>query len=335
MAMQRVILAFGDSRVEVDTTDDMAQLQCKAEAIFSLQKDSYGFFDACGKVEDGAFTRVFQMAGCGPCRLEVRERMEWQKIRELEARIEALSVRLVPDTTAPACASSMEERIISRVNTVVAEALADMRSVETKIDNVLAPLLESLAIAHMECRARLDSYNFAAFQQTQLDSLEDRVTATVSSLIRKDFVHVSSTPACKLDLASEQSTSPKIQGVHCRTAAPDTADEIWHQATSSPPVTKRMPHSRSWHRTEKSLTRQQHTTGGAAVDGGNALLQRRREGVGKPEKSPPRESRSAKFHDDDDGWSDGMSVSFMRCTGPRHLERKSLSRSVPHLPPVF
>lgn len=339
MAVPRMVLAFGDRQVEVPPTDDIAQLQFAAEEAFGLQQETYSFFDAYGKVESFALERVLRMADGGTCRFEVHERTEWQRIRQLEERVDALSAKGV---TLPSEVSTdgLEMRILSVVGKVVADVIGEVQRTEAKVENVLAPVIQSLALAQMDMKAKFDSLDMAALQcrlrtldaqvenalapliqslalsqmdvqekfgsldmaavATRLDTLDSRITHAVSSLNKKDPAKTTSVPAYKLDLESEQDgSSPRI---------------------------KKSPH-KSGHRDRS----QGRPTIRMTADG---TLQWR-DISSKLDKSSSKDwhQHTAKLHDT--AWCDSMSASLSRNAGPRQYDRKPYSRSVPILPPVF
>lgn len=326
MTDQRVLLNFAGRQVEVPVADEsgIAQLQHEAQTVFGVQQDTYSFFDACGKIEgDDALRRAMLMSadrGDGPFSLEVRERAEWQKMRYLEARIDTLAAQAGPGLSEWAI-QQLEERVMSKTNDVITEAMECFRRTEAKVDQVIAPLLENLAVAQMDTKATLDGLSTAALEH-RMDAIETRLTTSLAKMAsRKESTPVS---ACKLDLEH----SPASQGCTPMRSVFTQAD----LGTSEPsPSPKRSPkHHRADRFQDYASPKQFRVTSDGRVQ--------LREG-GKGEKLGLKDWQNAAAMLDE--WSGGdalAAVPFARQLGTvagRGLERKPGSRSMPLLPPLF
>lgn len=211
MATPSVVLQFGDRTAEVPAAGGLADLRAAAEAEFDLQPDSYGFFDACGKVEGPALQRAFRLAAGGPCALEVRERPEWQRLRRLEARIEAVAAQQASGARAPPSGGPPAEQLVAeKVEAALRELSGELKRVEAKVDSSFAPFLKDLSAAQLDVQAKLDSFDAAAIA-ARLDDVEAQIAAGRAPDLPKGI------PACALDLAPEPRSD-----VLCR--RPDVAE---------------------------------------------------------------------------------------------------------------
>merc|ERR1712232_318120 len=72
----------------------MGALTAQVAAELGLQPESFGLFDDFGKVTDSlTLQRAVDMATLSPCTLQVKEAPEWQKIRQMETKLNMLVAR--------------------------------------------------------------------------------------------------------------------------------------------------------------------------------------------------------------------------------------------------
>lgn len=117
-----MFLAFDGKQVAISRqSPSVDELRQCAELKFSLVPASFDLFDACGKVEtDVALSRSKLMMKGGNLVLEVRERPEWRKMREMDAQIKLLAGnstnqdKRIAHLVEEAC-QSIEKRLLQRV----------------------------------------------------------------------------------------------------------------------------------------------------------------------------------------------------------------------------
>lgn len=83
----------------------------------NLHPAAYELHDHCGKVDAESFSRA---VGKGLCVLELREKPEWQRMREMQAQIELLLER-----TGSAAREEMQKELTEKVLQVNAETQAE------------------------------------------------------------------------------------------------------------------------------------------------------------------------------------------------------------------
>lgn len=343
---RRVVLMFGDNHVEVPAVDEIEELQQYAEAEFGLHPDSYAFYDACGKVESSALQRVLRI-GNGMCVLDVRERPEWRKIRELEARIELLAEQAATGVTEEAV-QFLEDRLLSKVQDLLIDLAADLGQAEAKMDGVLAPIIQSLALAQIDVKAKLDSFDAAAMQ-ARLDSVEERVAGALSHadiLDERVAAAVSRADVLEERVAAAgprlaQKDHGGLQGIPASWL--DTAGAL--DASQRPQVDLEpfQVEVRQFEQAQAAVVA--GTTGfllkrspSKPARGGSDARLPWTEGSAIMSETLPAKSGSKAWHraaKQNDEWGDAAAAPFARSAAPRQLDRKAMSCSLPHLPPVF
>mmetsp|Transcript_133699 Transcript_133699/g.387073 ORF Transcript_133699/g.387073 Transcript_133699/m.387073 type:complete len:299 (+) Transcript_133699:100-996(+) len=228
MATPSAILTLNGRSVEVPAFVCLADLQERAEAEFGLQPNSYDLFDACGKVETTALQRVVRMAGDEACQLELRERPEWKKLRELEARIEAVASQQMAAQSVPQPeVALLDLAILDGVGRALQGTIAGLAALETKVNQNLAPLVQSMALSQIDTKAKLETIDGFALK-CRLDSLEELLSSMRMSAMPQDM------PACKLDLSSEGEVWQKHrQQGFCRGGLKESAIEGRRNVCSS------------------------------------------------------------------------------------------------------
>jgi hypothetical protein len=315
------------------------------------------------------------MAGKAEGEFEVvRECLEWPKLREMEQRIEVMSAQMslgAREQLTP----SMVEDVMSRVGGVFDSLASGLERVETKVDKVLAPLVESLSLGHIDTRAHIDRIDAAILE---LRSPRNTFTSTVSSAIValdtsikqvEAKVHCALAPfmesfaLAQIDLKAKvdsledlnlqvqlRSLEDQLQTLASQKVSmvsPDSVPACLLDTTSTEVDT-----SRTWRSCHTAISQETMEDlqvglkpfeqsligmGGASAKKSSFLKQVRLGGDGsKAELSP---SKSKKAHRasklSDTEWGDALSVPFVRTIGSRTLERKSGGRSLPYLPPMF
>lgn len=84
----------------------------------------------------------------------VRECQEWQKMRELEERIQEMSDQ-TNSGVSEKLLLSLEERLANRFESTISELAASLERTDAKID-MLAPLTQSLSLSHIDTRRDID-----------------------------------------------------------------------------------------------------------------------------------------------------------------------------------
>jgi|EP00927_Polykrikos_kofoidii_P080170 hypothetical protein len=167
---QRFCLSFRGFDAEVLTDDvDIDSLKQVAEAKFSLQPQTYDFYDEHGKVEtSAALKRSLLMSDTSEVfAIEARERPEWANMRKMQDMIAALAEQVetgfsdmwasinrtdsqVRCNLAPFVQNLAMSQIDMRSELLGVAARAD------KADQVLAPLMQSVAMEQIDTRAKLE-----------------------------------------------------------------------------------------------------------------------------------------------------------------------------------
>mmetsp|Transcript_102586 Transcript_102586/g.285707 ORF Transcript_102586/g.285707 Transcript_102586/m.285707 type:complete len:303 (+) Transcript_102586:96-1004(+) len=299
MVTPSVVLSFGGRSVEVPSFSAFAELQEKAEAEFDLHPNSYDFFDVCGKVELSALQRVVRMAGDGPCQLELRERPEWKKLRELEARIEDVASRqTAASSTSQPTTETAEAGVVTQVESALSHLLAGLADVETKVNCSLAPLVQSMALSQIDIKAKLGSIDEIVLA-SRLDSLQEQIASLRAAPAAQQDI-----PACKLDLGLGHESDVWLkhrQLAQTRGGRPTPSAEVWRPGS------------------------------GAGAEGRAKSMRPAFGDVREALEVLPGVSSSPK------AWSRAWKpLDHERGAGHRMLDRKlTASRSSPTLPPVF
>jgi len=256
---------------------------------------------------------------------------------------------------------------LGKVRALVDATLADVQRTKTKVDVALAPLVQSLATAHLDAIVQLDSLTGAAVV-SRLDALDKRVNAALAPLVeslaiaqvdtkekldgldaasliarlnalderaatattrhtRKEARAPHGISACEFDLAAEHEAPLKTQ-------ASNNRSEMVQDLTGDMPC--ELDEAIGSPVVMKRSPSQSKHTVRVGSDGRLHLGESSKNG----EPSPGKSSRFGTKHrrrgvEFDVEWGDALSAPFARCVGgSRQLERRC-SRSVPVLPPVF
>eukprot|EP00933_Yihiella_yeosuensis_P049984 TRINITY_DN47745_c0_g1_i1.p1 TRINITY_DN47745_c0_g1~~TRINITY_DN47745_c0_g1_i1.p1 ORF type:complete len:387 (+),score=108.70 TRINITY_DN47745_c0_g1_i1:126-1286(+) len=161
-----LFLAFGDRRIEVLSGGGFESICAQAEAALGLSTKSFELFDEHGKVESqAALQRALTATKGAPCIIEVRERPEWQRIRQMELHVQMLLAR--EHETGKAfgrfvgqAMSELEERILSKVAAEVLEIKESVARTEAKVDAVT-----------------YEQRNLKEHFQTEIDAIKERTGA--------------------------------------------------------------------------------------------------------------------------------------------------------------
>lgn len=316
MAQDAMLLSLGATQVEVVLPEvgGFEELQRVAQASFGVEPGTYAFYDVCGKLEGNAALQraLHSAAGATQVQVRIQELPEWKKIRELEARIEAVAAQQKHPSSAGANPVSSavddaiklsEAQVLQRVEAAFAMLGDRLQHAEVKIDGALGTFVQTLAFSHIDMKAKLDSIDMAALS-SRLDgfqvSLEAaRAPVAVATVDTTGHSFGVGAPAWKLDLAPEQDS-----------ASPGSRFHI-PAATSSPSKL------------------------GQGFGIGEANRAPWQEGFKAPAWLQ-QQLRSSGI----DGWgevpSSGCFTRDLRSRQQLGLDRKQpLSRSTPHLPPVF
>jgi len=195
-----LFLAYGDRRLELLTSAGYGGIRQQAEQLLSLHPEAYDLYDSHGKVEEDTFERSLACSK-GLCLLQLREKPEWQKIREIEARLQKLEEpekEAVP-TQAVSKESDVGFDIEERLQTV--EKLLHDVAQQTQLDALAATVAaleremteqavtSSALNGHLECglaTAQKELESLRTYASDQLKSLDDRLAEFAeTSLVEK------------------------------------------------------------------------------------------------------------------------------------------------------
>jgi len=220
-------LVFGENGLEVpvDMGGGLEALTAEVEAKLGLHPGSFSIFDEFGKVDDSAaLQRALDMA----CVLEVREAPEWQKIREMDAKINMLVARCPVVDSVLTCIEErsakrfekvvsalqgVEERATLRAELAAAELRQGLEELDMKVDKSIAPLLKCVALQEMELKEKLDSLNASMLSQ----ELDAKVNSGIAPLLQSVALQqMDLKDKLESDLADLQADADKadLQQVH-------------------------------------------------------------------------------------------------------------------------
>ncbi|CAE7257615.1 unnamed protein product [Symbiodinium natans] len=177
-----LFLAYGDRHVEVLSTAGYDGIRRQAEEVLSLHPEAYDLCDAHGKVEEETFERAVACAK-GFCVLQLREKPEWKKIRELETRLNKLEqVPAKPEmeeaeTRTWLRIETMEKMIQDLAKKTQADAL-DARVEALEKEMTEQSITNSALNGHMECgiaTAQRELKSLRQHMSDQLKSLDERL----------------------------------------------------------------------------------------------------------------------------------------------------------------
>jgi len=172
----RVVLTFGDAGVQAWGDEGLEALHQQVLKRFALPADSFQLFDDCGRVDsERGLQRAVAMAGEGVCVLEVRERPEWRRLRELDGRLRTLAARV------PSCDDlrALEDRMLQRLECVQKQRQDERETVIGEADNPGKLLPHSWSAANA-----LDSCSRAAIEELQetIQSIRLHVESSIAEL---------------------------------------------------------------------------------------------------------------------------------------------------------
>ncbi|CAK8988539.1 Uncharacterized protein SCF082_LOCUS1430 [Durusdinium trenchii] len=204
MATPALFVAFGQRRLEVLCGAGFEAVCQQAEAALSLHPESYELYDQCGKVGSDNFDRALASSR-GVCLLELREKPEWKKMREMEVQIQKLMERTSPDAlhAAQLQAKQMEENVLKHVDLAIEKLkeefgekldkttlsdLSDSNSTMSRLANLETELAElvvnsSADFGHVESglvTAQKELESLRGFTADQLQSMEKRMESMES-----------------------------------------------------------------------------------------------------------------------------------------------------------
>lgn len=146
----RVVLAFENSTFEVPAAlqSRRGALQIcarEAEEKFGVLPQSYGFFDAEGKIDSlQSFERAMSRARDGTCTLEVREDPVGKKMR--------------------LAMGALEKRILAKVEVSLAGLRQEVEQTVTKVSDEITPMMEKLAMDRVDMQRTVDELSLEAFE---------------------------------------------------------------------------------------------------------------------------------------------------------------------------
>mmetsp|Transcript_96382 Transcript_96382/g.171314 ORF Transcript_96382/g.171314 Transcript_96382/m.171314 type:complete len:576 (+) Transcript_96382:85-1812(+) len=178
-----IFLAFGDRRLEV-LARGFEGIRSQAEAILGLHPQSYELHDSCGEVESSHTLDRVLACSKGFCVLNVREKPEWQKMRQMEQQIQQLIDKESSKADFSKALEETEKKILAQVDTVASDMKEQVKALQGQMQTIV-PLLKSLSCEQMDVRAKLsklepavkDTYRPRAESNGELEALASKVQA--------------------------------------------------------------------------------------------------------------------------------------------------------------
>jgi len=366
-----VQLEFGDTYVEVSSGVDgsLEALAAEVVAKLELHPDSFSIFDDCGKVGDAmALQRAFDMAGDSPCVLEVREAPVWKKMREMEAKMNVLVARCpVVDKVLLGIEERSEKRFDTLVSALqmvhedagglgaVAELRQSLEELEIKVNQSIAPLLQSVAIQEMELKAKLDSLDVSLFSKELDAKVNNGIAPMLQSMalqqmdLKDQLESLQSSPSCR----SCEKLSDSMQAY---TVKVDEVDEVTKNLQKEMDMSSdniQQTRAQLQALKEEVYNLAEHPASGEIISairqdfckspkivknglgGDGDFYAQWIEGSANEVSSPFAYSKKSYMGMTNSLNNGGAApVPFARFAAPRQFERLHGSRSLPHLPPV-
>jgi hypothetical protein len=149
-------------------------LAAEVQEKLGLHPESFSIFDGFGKVANStALKRALSTATNGVCSLEVHETAAWQKMREMDAKIQMLIARC---PVADSIMMSIEERSATRF----AKLRSALEGLDTKVSCSIAPLMQSMALQQMDAKEQHGSLD--ASQSIQ--EIDARINGSIAPLMQ-------------------------------------------------------------------------------------------------------------------------------------------------------
>lgn len=367
MAAGLIHLTFGNTRVEVSAEAlpaDFEALGAEVEAKFGLHPGSFSIFDDVGKVDDVvALQRAMDMAVDGSCVLEVREAPEWQKIREMETKINMLVSRCpmvdnalmsIEERSAKrfvklaSAVQAVDEQAVLRAELTRAELRQEFEDLDKKVSRSIAPLLQCVTLEQMELKAKLDSLDASLLSQ----EMSIKVNCGIAPMLQSMAIQQMDLKA-QLDSLQFAHDTKEVSHLMAYAVKVEEVEEVTKDLQKEMGV--RSVQLKALQDEVRNLG-EQPITG----DGWGRILSAAQQDLGKPPKnlknglggggcdgdsyaqwlegssidmsSPMLYSKKSAYNSSNIGGA--AAVPFARFVAPRQLNHMQASRSLPHLPPV-
>ena len=228
MATPVLFLAFGHRRLEVLSAAGFDSVCHQAEAALALHPQSYDLYDTCGKVDADSFDRTLASSR-GLCVLELREKPEWQKMRQMESQIQQLLERTGEEAEKKA-AKEVERQVAAHVDAAMEklkaelgapklEALADGTSLLSRVASLETEMAElsidsSADLGHVQhglLTAQEEMQGLRSFTADQLTTLEENLSEISKAMESMEEMRMKMTKmTCSVDELSEKVAAMEI-----------------------------------------------------------------------------------------------------------------------------
>jgi len=207
-----LFLAFDSRHIEVLTGHGFDGICRQVETVLGLHPKSFDIVDACGEVDsDHTLQRILGSAS-GFCVLEVREKPEWQRMREMDAQIKLLMEKQTPsdnainDLVAQAVKES-EQKILSHVEDALTEMRESIAEVKAQLNNTISPVVHDIACEQIDVRSKLSGIlplmQDMALEQIKMRSMERNSNVDVLS---------SKVEAIEVEMSEQAITATAVTG---------------------------------------------------------------------------------------------------------------------------
>lgn len=158
----RVALVFGNDCIEVDASlagrrGGLRAFAREAESRWDLKSNTFSFVGSLGKVDSMHALQSEMMASSnGLCKIEVHENAEAKMMRKVHAAVKA-----------------SEDRILAKLQDSIGNLRKDLEQTDRKVSRVLAPMVQCLALEHMELNNKIGQVSAGACEDTLVVIKED------------------------------------------------------------------------------------------------------------------------------------------------------------------
>jgi hypothetical protein len=157
-----VALVFGNDCIEVDASlagrrGGLRAFAREAESRWDLKSNTFSFVGALGKVDSMHALQSEMMASSnGLCKIEVHENAEAKMMRKVHAAVKA-----------------SEDRILAKLEDSIGNLRKDLEQTDRKVSKVLAPMVQCLALEHMELHSKIGQVSAGACEDKLVVIKED------------------------------------------------------------------------------------------------------------------------------------------------------------------
>jgi len=138
-----VLLSHGTDTLRIESATSLEAVMRQAEARWGLAPSAYELVDDFGPIKsDASLQRTLNVPNTATCQLCVQVVTKWVEAREMESAMKAL-----------------EQRVLQKVEEQLARVRLEARFVDSKVNETVAPLLESVAVAKIDAEQRAGALN--------------------------------------------------------------------------------------------------------------------------------------------------------------------------------